>query len=200
MYLMIEIFMNILLYSVSIMFGVYMCALTLPKHILYNCEEDDLLEKEMIENCKNYMIEHMYLDEIEEFDDTSGIIDKNNVTTFDHLNNQIIMFYDPEKEMFCYYSKSDTIYKYLNVACRKYVLEHKCKQLYNDQDISKISKKENVITHNIFVNKVEHSLLEKKINKFLYCGNLEDYEKSKQTNAEYKDIDILQFISSSKTL
>jgi hypothetical protein len=192
--------MNIMLYSISLLFGVYMCALTLPKHILYNCEEDDLLEKEMIENCNKYMIEHLYLDEIEQFDDTSGIIDKTNITTFDYLNNQIIMFYDSEKEMFCYYSKSDTIYKYLNVACRKYILEHKCKQLYNDQDSSKIIKKENVISNNVFVNKVEHSLLEKKINKFLYCGNLEDYENSKKINVEYKDIDILQFISSSKIL
>ena len=192
--------MNIMLYSISLLFGIYMCALTLPKHILYNCEKDDLLEKEMIENCNKYTIEHMYLDEIEQFNDTSGIIDKNNITTFEYLNNQIFMYYDLEKEMFCYYSKSDTIYKYLNVACRKYILEHKCKQLYNDQDSSKIIKKENVISNNIFVNKVEHSLLEKKINKFLYCGNLEDYENSKKINTEYKDIDILQFISSSKIL
>ena len=197
---MIEHFYNFVLYSVSILFGAYICALTLPKHILYNCEEDDLLEKEMIESANKYMFEHMYLDEIIQFNDTSGIIDKTNTITLDHLNNQIIMFYDPEKEMFCYYSKSDTVYKYLNVACRKYILEFKCKQLYNEQDISKIIKKENVLSHNLFVNKVEHSLLEKKINKFLYCGNLEDYVNSKQTNAEYKDIDILQFISSSKIL
>ena len=51
----------------------------------------------------------------------------------------------------------------------------------------------------MFVNKVEPSLLEKKINKFLYSGNLEDYNKTNY-NSEYKDIDILQFISSSKTL
>jgi hypothetical protein len=196
---MIEYFYNFILYSISILCGAYICAISLPKPILYY--EEELLEKEMIENCKNYMIEHMYLDEIEQFNDTSGIIDKNNVITFDHLNNQIIMFYDPEKEMFCYYSKSDTIYKYLNVACRKYILEYKCKQLYIDQNISKITKKENVISYNNFVNKVEPSLLEKKINKFLYCGNLEEYEKLKQLNADYndyQDIDILQFISSSK--
>lgn len=193
---MIEYFYNFVLYSISILFGAYICALSLPKPILYKDEEE--LEKEMIENCKKEMIEHMYLDEIEQFNDTSGIIDKNNVITFDHLNNQIIMFYDPEKEMFCYYSKSDTIYKYLNVACRKYILEYKCKQLYTVHDISKITKKENVISYNNFVNKVEPSLLEKKINKFLYCGNLEDYEKLKQTNDDYQDIDILDFISSSK--
>jgi hypothetical protein len=193
--------MNFMLYSVSLLFGVYICALTLPKTVLYKFEEDDLLEKEMIENCNKYMIECMYLDEIEQYNDTSGIIDKNNIITFDYLNNQIIMFYDPDKEMFCYYSKSDTIYKYLNVACRKYILEYKCKQLYHKEDSSKIIKKESITSHNLFVNKVEPSLLEKKINKFLYCGNLEDYEKIKQTNNEcnnYKDIDILEFISSSK--
>ncbi len=175
----------------------------LPKHILYNCEEDDLLEKEMIEQCKLYMIEEMYLDEIEQFTDTSGIIDKNNTITFEYLNNKIVMFYDPEKEMFCYYSKSDPIYKYLNVACRKYILEYKCKHLYTTQDTSKIIKKESVTSHNLFVNKVEPSLLEKKINKFLYCGNLEEYEKINQTNIQsnnYKDIDILQFISSSSKI
>jgi len=197
---MIEHFMNFMLYSVSIFFGLYISTLMLPKHILYNCEEDDLLEKEMIENCKLFLIETMYLDEIEDFNDSSGIIDKNNTITFEYLNNKIIMFYDPEKEMFCYYSKSDTIYKYLNVACRKYILEYKCKQLYHNQDTSKIIKKESVTSHNLFVNKVEPSLLEKRINKFLYCGNLEDYEKINQTNdCDYKDIDILQFISSSKT-
>ncbi len=196
---MIEYFMNFMLYSVSLLFGVYICALTLPKPILYNCEEDDLLEKEMIENCNKHMVECMYLDEIEQFNDTSGIIDKNNIITFEYLTNKIVMFYDLEKEMFCYYSKSDTIYKYLNVACRKYILEYKCKQLYHKEDSSKIIKKENVTSHNLFVNKVEPSLLEKRINKFLYCGNLEDYEKIKNNECNnYKDIDILQFISSSK--
>ncbi len=199
MYLMIEYICNTILYSVSLLFGLYICSLTLPKRILYNTEEDDKLEKEMIDNCYKFMIEHMYLDEINEFTDTSGIIDKNNTTVFEYLNNKIIMFYDSEKEMFCYYSKQDATYKYLNVACRKYVLEHKCKQLYVSEDTSKIIQQENVIKNEMFVNKVERQLLEKKINKFLYCGNLEDYNKLNQ-HCEYKDIDILQFISSSKTL
>ena len=76
MYLMIEYLYNTILYSVSLLFGLYICALTLPKHILYNTEDDEL-EKEMIESCNKYMIEHMYLDEINDFTDTSGIIDKN---------------------------------------------------------------------------------------------------------------------------
>ena len=197
---MIDTLINFMLYSVSILFGFYMCALTLPKRVLYNCEEDDILEKEMIENAEKEMIEYLYLDEIDQFNDTSGFVDKTNIITFEYLNNKIIMFYDTDKEMFCYYSKSDTIYKYLNVACRKYVLEYKCKHLYHNQDTSKIIKHENVVLNNLFVNKVEHSLLEKKINKFLYCGNLEDYENSKPPNSEYKDIDILDFISSSKNL
>ena len=41
------------------------------------------------------------------------------------------MFYDNDKEAFCYYTKGDVIYKYLNVACRKYVIEYKCKHLYS---------------------------------------------------------------------
>lgn len=188
-----------LLYVFSISVGLYITALVLPNKKYDISEELEIeLEKEMIEHSKKYMFEQLYIDEITQLEDcsSSNIIDKNNVTTLEipFLNNKIIMYYD--NDAFYYYTKGDVIYKYLNVACRKYVIEYKCKHLYADDTISTLVEHTiNDATNNLFIKKVEKQMLYKKCNKFILRGSLEDYEKTLLTTREENPIDIIEFLS-----
>lgn len=190
-------FISLLLHLFSIVGSFYLAALILPNYNKINMDEEELLEKEMIEYCKRHMFTHMYLDELEELDivDSSMCLNKNNVVTLDipFLNNTIIMFYDADKEAFCYYTKGDVIYKYLNVACRKYVIEYKCKHLYLSGEIQMVQTIVNS-DNKMFVKKIERPLLHKNTNKFILCGSPDDYYKSLIVN-EDNDIDIIDFLS-----
>ena len=187
-----------LLYVFGISVGLYITALVLPNK-KYDMSEEIELEKEMIEHSKKYMFEQLYIDELNQLEDcSSSTIDKNNVTTLDipFLNNKIIMYYD--NDAFYYYTKGDVIYKYLNVACRKYVIEYNCKNLYADDTISTLVENSNADSNadnNLFIKKVEKSLLYKKCNKFILRGSLEDYEKTLLATREEKPIDIIEFLS-----
>jgi hypothetical protein len=184
------------LYVFSISIGMYLTALLLPNRP-YDIGEEVELEKEMIEHCKQQMFEQLYIDELNQLEDcSSSIIDKKNVITLDipFLNNKIIMYYD--NDAFYYYTKGDVIYKYLNVACRKYVIEYNCKHLYMDNDTSKLIETVDTEQNNIFIKKIEKPLLYKKCNKFILRGSIEDYEKTLIVNDE-NDIDIIDFLEHS---
>jgi hypothetical protein len=188
--------LSLLLHLLSIVGGFYIASMMLPNYNKLNMDEEVLLEEEMIEYCKRYMFTNMYIDELELLEvDTSKSINKNDIITLDipFLNNTIIMFYDTDKDAFCYYTKGDVIYKYLNVACRKYVIEYNCKHLYSNgesQMIQTVVNNEN----KMFVKKIERPLLHKNINKFILCGTLDEYYKSLIVN-EDNDIDIIDFLS-----
>jgi hypothetical protein len=178
--------------------GFYLATLMLPNYNKLNMTEEELLEEEMIEHCKRHMFTNMYLDELEvlEDSDSSKSINKKDIVTLDipFLNNTIIMFYDSDKEAFCYYTKGDVIYKYLNVACRKYVIEYKCKHLYSDGESQVVKTLEPIKENTMFVKKIERQLLHKDTNKFILCGSLDDYYKSLIVT-EDNDIDIIDFLS-----
>lgn len=215
---MYHYFLNAQLYIISLLFSFYLSSVLIKnKYINNDTTEDDLLEKKMIENSKIYLFQFNYLDELENLDNSYTEINKNNITTLEipFLNNKIIMFYDTDKKAFCYYTKGDVIYKYLNVACRKYVIEHNCKYLYlsDDNSESDIETKDtepkntepkdtehnkgikNMFLNNCFIKKVEKKLLTKKTNKFISCGSLEDYEKTLITNTNPKNISIQEYLS-----
>lgn len=186
----------LLLHLLSIVGGFYMATLLLPDYNKLNMEQEEILEQEMIEFCKREMFTNMYLDELELLDSSDCIINKKDVITLEipFLNNTIIMFYDADKEAFCYYTKGDVIYKYLNVACRKYVIQYNCKHLYSDGE-SQVVKSVNPIKENsMFIKKVERQLLHKNTNKFILCGSLDDYYKSLIVH-EDNDIDIIDFLT-----
>ena len=176
--------LNVQLYIVSFLFSFYLSSLIVKNnYINYDTTEDDKLEKNMIEQSKIFLFEYNYLDELEELELKDTIVDKKNVTILEipFLNNKIVMYYDTEKEAFCYYTKGDVIYKYLNVACRKYVIEHDCKHLYKvSENTKKIDKLSIEPINNIFIKKTEklNNELIKNINKFILVGSLDDYEKS----------------------
>jgi hypothetical protein len=187
------------------LFSFYLSSIIIKnKYLYYDTKVDDELEQNMIENSKIFMFEYNYLDELEELTDNSDfVIDKSNITTLEipFLNNKIIMYYDTDKDAFCYYTKGDVIYKYLNVACRKYVIEHNCKQLYKGIEDAKqsITNKVKFETNNtFFIKKTDkpNNELIKNINKFILVGSLEDYENSLITTSHkelsYKDYLIIQ--------
>jgi hypothetical protein len=104
---------------------------------------------------------------------------KDKVLTYEipYLKYKVIMYYDLETEAFCYYSNTDIIYKYLDIFCRKYVLDFNCKQLYKFSEETKVIEKKKVEHRGPFVSKVERLMLEKDTNLFIYKGKLEDYDK-----------------------
>jgi hypothetical protein len=188
---------SLLLHLFSMFSGFYLATLMLPNYNKLNMDEEELLEKEMIEHCKRHMFTNMYVDELEELEDSESFIcNKKNIITLDipFLNNTIIMFYDSDKEAFCYYTKGDVIYKYLNVACRKYVIEYKCKHLYSDGESQIVKTLDTIKENSMFVKKIERQLLHKDTNKFILCGSLEDYYKSLIVT-EDNDIDIIDYLS-----
>jgi len=104
---------------------------------------------------------------------------KEKVLTYEipYLKYKVIMYYDLETNAFCYYSNMDIIYKYLDIFCRKYVLDFNCKQLYKFSEETKVVEKKKVEQRGPFVSKVERLMLEKETNRFIYKGKLEDYDK-----------------------
>jgi len=170
-------------------------------------------EKEAIEFDEGYnqiLLVFKFMEEVEEAPDSSlneeelkGLKDKILRYDIPYLQHHVIMFYDVEKEAFCYYSNSTIIYKYLNVVARKYVLDYECKQIYKEM-VACTKKEEKTITFGQFVPKVGKTTLEKDMNRFLYLGNLHEYkpalpEPNKITFSEYMQAKRREVDSSSST-
>ena len=107
---------------------------------------------------------------------------KEKVLTYElpSLKYRVIMYYDSENDAFCYYSNMDIIYKYLDIFCRKYVLDFNCKQIYRFSEETKVTEKKKVEQQGPFITKVERLLLEKDTNRFIYKGKLDEYDKKEQ--------------------
>tara|TARA_B110000116_G_C16796391_1_gene567045 strand:- start:1141 stop:1980 length:840 start_codon:yes stop_codon:yes gene_type:complete len=132
-------------------------------------------------------------------------------------NDTIIIFYDNSIEGYLYYTKSDVNYKVLNAVCRNYVITKECINLFTDNEELKYIKnydlkdnpdedeieieaeqkedeEENEEVSNGFVNifytKKKRKLLKNvKQNKFIYKGNINEYEKIyKINNDDIKNI------------
>jgi hypothetical protein len=145
-------------------------------------EKDD----EFDEAYNEILLGFKFMEEVEEAPESSlnkeeleGLRDKKLHYELPYLRHPVIMFYDQEKEAFCYYSNSTLIYKYLNVVARKYVLDYACKQVYREM-IPSTKKEEKTVTFGQFVPKVGKTTLEKEINRFLYLGNLHAYRSTPQ--------------------
>ena len=124
---------------------------------------------------------------------------------FDY-NMEIIMMYSKEEEAFHYFTKNSNIqYKILNSVCRSYVVEHRCLHLFQDEaDLTRFasvfdddddSEQENEEKEEkedetksassfslFYIKKTKKTemkkepIKEKKINKFIYKGNFQEYE------------------------
>jgi len=173
------IILSFLIHLAGLASGIILCVIFLPKPVILDIPDDILPEYEYVEE-----LEELIESNIEELP-----VSKDNVVKVDIVNNTVIMYYDPEREAFCYYTKGDVIHKYLNAVCRKYVIDFKCPSLYNDEDSHVITTEK--FGNQFFVKRVERTLLEKKINKFILCGTLDDYNK---VEPEDNDIDIIDFL------
>jgi len=98
------------------------------------------------------------------------------------LNATVIMYW--ENDTFFYCSNKDLIYKYLNVVCRKFIIENNAKQLYLDD-----SHKNSQVYSSLFVkqetnsnSKSKSNSLEKN-NNFIRMSTILDYfHKIKKNN------------------
>ena len=108
------------------------------------------------------------------------------------LKVKIIMYY--ENDTFYYYCNTDVVYKYLNVVCRKFVIENDVPELYVEKTESYEVKTEGVSSA-LFVTKSDSVLLEKKMNKFIRVGSIYDYDL-KHIKKNIKEINVMDFLSS----
>ena len=182
----------IILYGFSMAFSFLFAGLFIKPLTIKDIKDDEEEELLALKRLDEQNFEYKYLDEYEQLEEKEIIDLKGKETTLEipFLKATIIMFYD---EGFKYYSNTDVIHKYLNVVCRKFVIEHDAKKLYID------GKVEEVITESVksdlFVTKAETTVLERKCNQFIRVGSIYDYN-DKNNIKLIKEIDILDFLQS----
>lgn len=160
-------------------------------------------ENEMIEYMNILNFEFLYTEEYEELEDMELKEEdieklKDIRMSFDVPNNKLILFY--KDGIFYYYTeKGDIIYKYLNVACRKYVIDNNCKRIFKQGSTMNEEKKNEYTQHNYFIKKkiVHEKKTEEKdkiINKTIWLGTINE-QHVKQEERIKKDITFLEFSS-----
>ena len=200
---------NLILYTVSIGFSfLFTGYFVKPKYAtIKEIELEDEQERNMLNHMEEINFEFKYLDEYEalkstliesvkdeeiksEVNQIKDLKDKTTTLDIPFLKAKIIMYYD---DAFYYYCNTDVVYKYLNVACRKFVIENNVPHLYVEKTESEEVKTQGVSSA-LFVSKADSTLLEKKMNKFIRVGSIHDYE-TKQTKKNIKEIDVLDFLN-----
>jgi hypothetical protein len=144
----------------------------------------------------NLFVEHKFIQELEEApmstltpDELSAL--KNEVLYYEipSLHYKVHMFYDSEKNAFCYFAANELPYKYADVFCRHYVLEHKCKQVYVFPEEATETEAKETEQVGPFVVKKERTFLQKELNHFIYMGKRE----TPAPVQEFKPLSFLQF-------
>ena len=175
------------LYIIGISLGMYFAGFTYKELTHEELEEEIQKEQEMLKTMEILNFPHLYEDEIHEYDDFSKEYNKESlkdiIIEHEVPLNRVIMYYDHTIDAFCYYTKKgDVVYKYLNVVCRKYVIDNNCKELYKE-GIEYIEEKEPILAiENCVFHKKEkkNKVKESKItNKFIRMGSFEDYYTKK---------------------
>ena len=188
------------LYSMSIFMSFVFTGFLIKPLTLSQLEEDEEEDKKLMKRLEEENFEYKYLDEYEQLEEFEITLDKLNelnhkeiTLEIPFLKATIIMFY--EDDTFKYYCNTDVIYKYLNVACRKFVIEYNAKKLYVDGQHEE--KTTDSVHSELFVTKTETKILERKINHFIRIGSIHDYN-DKNNIKLVKEIDILDFLQLNK--
>jgi hypothetical protein len=192
------------LYGVSMAFSFLFAGLFIKPLSLKDLEEDAEEDRLALKRLDEENFEYKYLDEYEQLEEKDVPELKDITTTLEipFLKVTIIMFY--EEGVFKYYSNTDVIHKYLNVACRKFVIENDAKKLYivGKEDIipeineneNENEKESNSSKSNLFITKPETVLFETKMNRFIRLGSIHDYN-DKNNIKLIKEIDILDYLN-----
>ena len=183
------------LYGLSIIASFLFTGFIIRPLSLRELEDDEEEDKKAKKRIEEENFEYKYLDEYENLEERQlsdaelvELKDKETTLEIPFLKATIIMFYD---DSFKYYSNTNVIYKYLNVACRKFVIEHNVKKLYLDGNLEEVTN--DSVKSELFVTKAETKTLERKINHFIRVGSIYDY-KDKHNIKLVKEIDILDFL------
>jgi hypothetical protein len=188
------------LYSISIFMSFIFTGLLIKPLTIRELEEDEEDDKKAMKRLEEENFEYKYLDEYEQLEEIDITLDKLNeikdkeiTLEIPFLKATIIMFY--EDDTFKYYCNTDVIYKYLNVVCRKFVIEYNAKKLYIDGQHEETTS--DSVYSELFVTKAETKTLERKINHFIRIGSIHDYN-DKNNIKLVKEIDILDFLQLNK--
>jgi hypothetical protein len=191
---MLQYVATFLLYSFSIGFSFLFAGLFIKNLTLKELEEDAEEDRLALKRLEEENFEYKYLDEYEQLEETlienDDLKGKETTLEIPFLKATIIMFYD---NGFKYYSNTDVIHKYLNVVCRKFVIEHNAKKIYIDGKVEEVIQKEVKSDSELFVTKAETMMLERKCNQFIRVGSIHDYN-DKNNIKLIKEIDILDFL------
>jgi hypothetical protein len=183
-----------ILYSFSMAFSFLFAGLFIRPLSLKELEEDAEEERLALKRFDEQNFEYKYLDEYEQLEekeiDFELLKEKDIHFEIPFLKTTIIMFYD---DGFKYYSNTDVIYKYLNVVCRKFVIDNDVKKLYIDGKLEEVTT--DSVKSELFVTKAETTMLERKCNQFIRVGSIYDYNDKKNIKL-IKEIDILDFLKS----
>lgn len=182
------------LYSVGLFIGFILAPYVVRKQIVSEKEGMDLDQ-----TYDQLFLAYKFVDELDEAPDSClteeellGLRDKVLHYEIPYVNQKIILFYDHKKGGFSYYANSGIIYKYLNVAARKYVLDYGCKQVFKEM-VPSMKKEEKTVTSSQFVPKVGKTFLEKDLNQYHYLGTFQDFDRVKNP-VEHKKIDYIAYM------
>lgn len=179
----VNLFIATTIYLISITFGLYISGYIYKPLTIEEIEEEDKKEQKMIEHMELLNFPHLYEDELNDLSLNSYDKEKLNMVELEVPLNMVMMYYDPSNEAFCYYTKNgDVGYKYLNVVCRKFVIDNNCKELYKE-GMEPIEEPKAVQMDNCFSIKKKHkpnTTQSKIINKFIRMGTYEDYYETKK--------------------
>jgi hypothetical protein len=186
-----------ILYTSSILFSFLFAGLFIRPLSLKELEEDEEENKQFLKRLEEENFEYKYLNEYERLEEKEVDLSqlKETMLEIPFLKATIIMFY--EDETFKYYCNTDVIYKYLNVVCRKFIVENDAKKLYVDGIKEEV--KTDSVKSNLFITKSEITTFERKINRFIRFGTIYDYNE-KHNIKLVKEIDILEFLKYCKDL
>lgn len=180
------------LYSLGLFFGFILVPFVVRKQLVN--------EQEGIELDQTYdqlFLVYKFVDEVDEAPDScltdeelEGLRDKVLHYEIPYVKQKVIMFYDHKNGGFSYYANSGIIYKYLNVAARRYVLDYGCKQVFKEM-VPSMKKEEKSVKFGPFVAKAGKTFLEKEMNQYHYLGTFQDFETKP---VEHKKIDFGEYM------
>lgn len=179
---MLNTFLSTILYFFSITLGMYLSGYTCKRLTNEEILAEEAKEQKMIEHMELLNFPHLYEDELNDLS-LNPMLDKESlkdvIVEMDVPMNRVIMYYD--KDTFCYYTKHGEVgYKYLNVVCRKYVIDNHCKELYKEGPEPVEEKKELIIDSCFLSFKPKPTRESKIVNKFIHMGTFDDYYESKK--------------------